>query len=381
MRLRLFSRRTSILLRAIKLSWVVSIITIIVFAFSIIPLQRVSLLDSLRSTAQLVSTSVSEVAAGAIVVEDYSSAVDHCLKIVKNGESVRFIVITRNDGYSLIHKPDGWSTAQLSGKWRPPGPRASRGEIVQTEMARERIYLYSTPLNYSGFDWGWIHIGLSLEKFDQDVRGVYRRTVLLGVACILLGLGATVFYAKRLVRPIRTLTEITRRVAAGDFAAQAEIRSGDEVEDLGISFNSMTETLQNALEELKAARDYTQNIIQSMNDLLLVCSPEGNIVTVNPATCELLQCSARRHHWPVKWLLSPRFWPVLQSFYRKETKVLGGAISFRTIIRFSPGKLNQKARRSRKVHHAAIGEMLIFVRHAECLRTYLVISWAELYFD
>jgi PAS domain S-box-containing protein len=285
-------RRTSILKHAVQLSWGVSIITIVIFSLFIIPLQRESLLDSLRSKAQLVSTSIADVAAGAIVIEDYSAVVDHCLKIVKNGDSVRFIVITRNNGYSLIHKNDGWSTDQLGGKWVPTGPRDIRGEITQTEMVKGRVYLYSSPLNYSGVEWGWIHVGLSLERYNQDVRGVYQRTVLLGIACILLGLAATVFYARRLVKPIRTLTEITRRVAGGDLAARIEIHSGDEVEDLGISFNSMTETLQKAHEELKTARDYTQNIIQSMNDLLIVCSPDGNIVTVNQAACEILQYRA-----------------------------------------------------------------------------------------
>jgi PAS domain S-box-containing protein len=113
--------------------------------------------------------------------------------------------------------------------------------------------------------------------------------VLLGFACILIGMVVTFFYSKKMVRPIHVLTEITRRVAAGDLSARAEVNSGDEVETLSDSFNSMTESLQKAHEELKAARDYTQNIIQSMNDLLIVCSPDGNIVTVNRAICELLR--------------------------------------------------------------------------------------------
>jgi signal transduction histidine kinase len=73
------TRRTSILWRTILLCWLVTIITIILFVFSIIPSQRESLLDSLRSKAQLVSTSIADVAAGAIVIEDYSAVVDHCM--------------------------------------------------------------------------------------------------------------------------------------------------------------------------------------------------------------------------------------------------------------------------------------------------------------
>ena len=41
-------------------------------------------------------------------------------------------------------------------------------------------------------------------------------------------------------------------------------------------------------EELLATKDYTENIIRSMADMLLVVSPEGKIVTVNEATRRLL---------------------------------------------------------------------------------------------
>jgi PAS domain S-box-containing protein len=278
----------SIRLRAIVISWLVTVVTIAIFAFFIIPQQRASLLDSLRFKAQVVSTSIADVAASAIVIEDYSAAVDHCMKIVGNGESVLYIVITRNDGFSIIHKAEGWTTGKLGSEWLPSGERSARGAIKKTGMIKEEAYLYSSPLSYSGVEWGWIHIGLSLDKFNQDSRGIILRTILLASACVLISLAATVFHAWRLVAPIRMLTEITRQVAAGDLTARADISSGDEVENLGVAFNYMTCRLQQVHSELLAARDYTQNVIQSINDMLIVCSSTGMIVTVNRATCELL---------------------------------------------------------------------------------------------
>jgi len=136
-----------------------------------------------------------------------------------------------------------------------------------------------------GLDSRWALTG----QIQSGRNRIYFRTVLLGVVCILIGMAVTFLYSKKLVKPIHMLTEITKRVAAGDLSARADVHSGDEVETLGNSFNSMTESLQKVHEELKSTRDYTQNIIQSMNDLLIVCSPDGKIVTVNRATCELLR--------------------------------------------------------------------------------------------
>jgi PAS domain S-box-containing protein len=285
------ARTTSILRRTITLCGIVVVATILLFAIAIIPSQRESLLDSLRSKAQLVSTSIADIAAGAIVMEDYSAVVDHCMKIVHNGESVPYIIITRKDGFSLIHKANGWTTDQLGGDYLHTGSLEPHGEIVKTAITKDKVYQYCSPLVYSGIEWGWIHVGLSLDKYNQDAHRIYLRTVLMGVACILIGMVLTFFYSKKLVKPIHLLTEATKRVAAGDLSARAEVVSGDEVEILSDSFNSMTGNLQKVHEELKAARDYTQNIIQSMNDLLIVCSPDGKILTINRAACELLQYS------------------------------------------------------------------------------------------
>jgi PAS domain S-box-containing protein len=282
-------RRMSILLRAVILSWLVTAGTIVIFAIFIIPQQKASLLESLGSKAQVVATSIADVGAGAIVIEDYSAVVDHCMKIVGNGESVPYLVVTRNDGFSLAHQPDNWTTKQLNGIWLPSGPRMATGGIRKTDLFGQEVYHYSTPFNYSGIEWGWIHIGLSLNKFNADLRNVYIKTAMLGVICVVLGLAATIFYARKLVMPIRQLTDITHRVAAGDLSSKAIITSGDEIEILGNSFNHMTEKLGHAHAELKKARDYTQNVIQSMNDMLIVCSTNKRIITVNQATCDLLQ--------------------------------------------------------------------------------------------
>jgi signal transduction histidine kinase len=129
-------------------------------------------------------------------------------------------------------------------------------------------------LKYSGYEWGWIHVGLSLDKFHGDLRRVYERTVLLGIACILIGLGATVFYARRLVKPVHALTDVTRKVASGDLSARAEIQSGDEIETLAISFNSMTDTLQHAQNELREARDMAESANRAKSSLLANMSHE-----------------------------------------------------------------------------------------------------------
>lgn len=70
--------------------------------------------------------------------------------------------------------------------------------------------------------------------------------------------------ARRFLRPIRQLHEQVDRLAGGDLGARVQIRSGDELEQLGTAFNDMARGLdfsQSALEEqMKSVEDKARQI-------------------------------------------------------------------------------------------------------------------------
>ena len=54
----------------------------------------------------------------------------------------------------------------------------------------------------------------------------------------------SLFLADRIIAPIRKLQEGTKRVAKGDFGVNLNLKTGDEIEDLGAAFNEMTKGLK-----------------------------------------------------------------------------------------------------------------------------------------
>ena len=260
-------KRRSILFRTATLSGMVTILTLGLFIFFIIPYQKSILIDRMESTAEVVATSIDQVTVTSIVVEDYSTVIDHCMKVVKDRPSVLYLVITRKDGFSLIHKADGWRFQTLGGHWRPSGSPA--GECIHSEMTGGRLYHYAHPLRYSGIDWGWIHIGLSLNQFSSDLRSIYARTILLALLCMLAGSVAAIVFARRLSHPILELNRITEQVAGGDLNARANISTRDEVESLADSFNQMTESLKKARDELEVRVEERTAELRATNDNLI----------------------------------------------------------------------------------------------------------------
>ena len=80
--------------------------------------------------------------------------------------------------------------------------------------------------------------------------------LLLLVSAALLSL----FFSRRITRPIERLSEATRQVAKGDFDVRIALRSGDEIGELSASFNQMAAELKTR--EL-ALRDAQAALVQS----------------------------------------------------------------------------------------------------------------------
>mgnify|MGYP003694468981 CR=1 FL=1 len=72
---------------------------------------------------------------------------------------------------------------------------------------------------------------------------------------LLVGLGmalvASLFVARRVVRPLETLRSGVERIGSGDMNARLELKTGDEIEVLAEEFNRMTENLREAYSGLE----------------------------------------------------------------------------------------------------------------------------------
>lgn len=257
------SRSITITQRTALWSWVVTLVTVVVFAAVIIPQQRRVFQENLQSKAHGVAVSLSDLTAGAAVNEDFGTVVDHCMQMLRGDPSLDFIVITKNDGFSLISDRTGWRAENQPGpEWRPSA-RQQVSSMGIVPLFGRRVFLHSRPLDYSGIQWGWIHVGLSLQAYDRSVTSVYQRTIVLAVICILFSLAASGFYAGRLVRPILHLRNVVQRVASGDLTARAEVAGADELSTLADSVNAMTQALLRRDRILESVRFAAQQFLEA----------------------------------------------------------------------------------------------------------------------
>jgi len=93
------------------------------------------------------------------------------------------------------------------------------------------------------------------------------------------------FYLSRcLSRPVIELARAAEGFSKGELSTQVKIKTTGEIKLLVDSFNQISRNL----EKTTVSRDYVEEILESMHESLVVVSAEGNIQTVNKATCALL---------------------------------------------------------------------------------------------
>jgi len=90
---------------------------------------------------------------------------------------------------------------------------------------------------------GVLLVGSSRRPLIELQRQIVSTGLLVGGVGILVSVLASLWFAARVTRPVESLAEAARRVAAGDFGAKVEVESSDELGELAASFNRMTEDL------------------------------------------------------------------------------------------------------------------------------------------
>jgi methyl-accepting chemotaxis protein len=119
-----------------------------------------------------------------------------------------------------------------------------------------------------------------------------RRAVVIVVLAGLLALAASVVLAWRTTRPVRRLTEVSRKVAAGDLSARVRPEGADEIAELGRSFNAMLTTSETLVRQVTAAgvevNSAAAQLSASSDQLASTTTQQSAAVTQATATTEEL---------------------------------------------------------------------------------------------
>lgn len=116
---------------------------------------------------------------------------------------------------------------------------------------------------------GLIQVDLSLEH-EYEVLGGHRSRFALQVVALTFALVLALWLvlSRAVVRPLKAFARRARLIAKGDLTQRLDFRQEDEIGDLAISFNSMTEELEARIGELEEAKERLETSIHRVAEAL-----------------------------------------------------------------------------------------------------------------
>ena len=141
------------------------------------------------------------------------------------------------------------------------------GYTRTTDYRGHDVLVSYRPLGTAFPNWGLIAKLDAAEAYEPVAR-LRRLLLTLGAGLLLLGLGASNAIARRVARPIRHLARTSAAVAAGDLTARSRVDSSDELGELSLAFNRMTDELARSQTTLERRISERTRALVAVRDLL-----------------------------------------------------------------------------------------------------------------
>ncbi len=135
---------------------------------------------------------------------------------------------------------------------------------------------------------GYAQVGLSTRKMNGKIlKIIFYSVIPAGLGIFLGGMCITLLLTKHIISPIQRLTGITQGIARGDLTRTVEVRSEDEIGQLSMHFNQMTESLQksyNALNlEIREHKQTEALLRHRVKSEEVIAAISANFINLTPA--------------------------------------------------------------------------------------------------
>lgn len=180
------------------------------------------------------------------------------------------------DNYILTKSMDGTSyhTAPLD-------------RFEDTENKRF-FYHMSFPVQIDGIINGYIYlinnIDYIYDTVDESKQIMTQATIIALTVTIFLGL----ILSTSITGPIKELTIKAKQMSLGDFDQKVNVKSDDEIGQLGNMFNYLIDQLKRSMSNLQQEKSKMETTLTYMEDGVLTVDSSGSIIHANPVAEKIL---------------------------------------------------------------------------------------------
>jgi two-component system, OmpR family, phosphate regulon sensor histidine kinase PhoR len=147
----------------------------------------------------------------------------------------------------------------------------------------DRLMYAAVPFVYPDGTRGAARLAVPLADVDAALHHLERLLLVAMAVALIVATIMSSAAAQILSAALRRMTEIARRMSAGDLQVRTRVTGRDEIAALGRALDHLAGSLSTTLTELRGERDLLERILQSMREGVLVLDGDRRILLVNPA--------------------------------------------------------------------------------------------------
>ncbi len=167
---------------------------------------------------------------------------------------------------------------------KPGIPFGTEDAVVTLKDSVIEVIDVASPI--AGGTLGSVHVGLNMTQIKHNIRSLLYRILLVGSGALIFLSIMTMWLAARTIAPVKDLMRVAEALGRGDLTKKANVKRGDELGQLGDTFNQTIDRLQGLIQT-----ESDQNKMQhQVMDLLSVVSTaaEGDLTMKAEVTADAL---------------------------------------------------------------------------------------------
>ncbi|MTH54130.1 cell wall metabolism sensor histidine kinase WalK [Bacillus mangrovi] len=170
---------------------------------------------------------------------------------------------------------------------------SAKPEVLFDPNTQNRVRVSTAPIRdkNNGSLAGIVYVEASMESVFAQMRNINGILAAgTGIALIFTA-GVGILLARTITRPLSDMRKQALELAKGNFGRKVRIYGNDEIGQLALNFNHLTEELEEAHAQTDGERKKLASVIANMTDGVIATNRKGEIILVNDPAASLLNVS------------------------------------------------------------------------------------------
>jgi two-component system phosphate regulon sensor histidine kinase PhoR len=242
-------------------------------------------MDSLRNNLTNQATLLAGISRG--YLSDVSEENGLSSEIIKIGQSLEERITVIDASGKVLADSEEDTSAMENHAGRPEFSAAltegyGESSRFSTTLGYKMMYV-AVPVISDGMVIGAVRVALPLTEVNGMTGSVITSIIVALIIMIILVIISGWFISRIITRPVRDVTEASRRITSGDLNQIINTGAMDETGELARSFNQMSVKLAEMVDRMSEDRTRLSGILDNIADGVVMTDNDGNIIIANEA--------------------------------------------------------------------------------------------------